>query len=104
MYFEQQACNKCKEFAQKLLKLTPELFQKMQTGQIQQCQKRSDESILNYCEMLEKTLKQYSDLTFKSFSNQNDPLLNYTSQMEDLDLDEYLATLVKRQSKLVRVI
>ena len=77
----------------------------MQTGQIQQCKKRSDESILNYGEMLEKTLKQYSDLTFKSFSNhQNDPLPNYTSQMEDLDLDEYLATLVKRQSKLVRFI
>ena len=92
-----QAHTECKELAQKLLKLIPELFSKTEDWtKIQQCKQRPDESIPDYFERFEKTFKQYLALTPESFSSpQNDLMLNSTF-LEGLDED--LATLVKRHS------
>ena len=92
-----QAHTKCKELAQKLFELIPELFSKTEDWtKIQQCKQRPDESIQIIMRDLKKTFKQYSGLMPESFSSpQNDLVLNSTF-LEGLDED--LATLVKRHN------
>ena len=97
MDFEPQAHSECKELAQKLLKLIPELFPKnRRLDRGQQCKQRFRWINSGLLWRFEKTFKQYSGLIPESFSNhQNDPLLNSTF-LEGLDED--LTTLVKRHN------
>ena len=57
MDFEPQAHTEYKELAQKLLKLIPQVFpkkKKKDQTEIHQCKQRSDGSILDYYERVEK--------------------------------------------------